>query len=79
MKTYLNNLINEKSGIDMETIIEVDGPSGGNIIPLGCVVEAILQAPKREQDGIRTMLVKIDFVNGSVLDYFKHLAQAIAV
>ncbi len=79
MKTYLNNLINEKSGIDMETIIEVDGPSGCNMIPLGSLVAIILQAPKSEQTAIRTMLVRIDFANGSVMNYFTHLAQAIAI
>jgi hypothetical protein len=31
-----------------------------------------------EKKAIKDWLVKIDFVNGNVLDYFKHLAQAIA-
>ncbi len=79
MKTYLNNLITEKTGIDMGTAIVVDGPSGENHLTLGILVAAILAAPKAEQAGIRTMLVRIDFNNGSVLDYFKHLAQAIAI
>ncbi len=79
MKTYLNNLITEKSGFDMETILDVEGPSGLNCIPLGLVVDVILTAPTSEQKAIRTMLVKIDFVNGDVMDYFKHLAQAIAI
>jgi len=79
IKNYLNDLISEKSGIDMETLLEVEGPSGWNVMPLQCLVDAILGAPKHEQDGIRKMLVRIDFNNGSVLDYFRHLAQAIAV
>ncbi len=79
MKTYLNNLITEKSGIDFETMIEVEGPSGLNVMPLQILVDAILSAPKSEQNVIRTMLVKIDFVNGNVMDYFKHLAQAVAI
>ena len=79
MENYLNNLINEKNNLDMESLIEVEGESGLNIIPLGCLVEAILSASKNEQKAIRNMLVKIDFLNGDVMNYFQHLAQAIAV
>ena len=79
MKTYLENLISEKDGIDMETIISVNGPSGMNQIPLQCLVDTILVAPKTEQAAIRSMLVKIDFMNGDVMHYFRHLAQAIAL
>ena len=39
----------------------------------------IENAPAREQDGIKTMLVRIDFANGDVMDYFKHLAGALAL
>ena len=69
----------EEKGIDGEQVLTVAGPSGDNFIPVGCLVEAILQAPAHEQAGIKTMLVKIDFVNGDVLRYFRHLAQAIAL
>ena len=78
MKTYLNNLISEKANIDMDTEITVEGPSGTNYMSVGIVVEHILIASKKEQNAIRTMLVKIDFHHACVLDYFKHLAQAIA-
>lgn len=43
------------------------------------VLEAIKQAPSHEQDAIKIMLIRIDFANASVLDYLKHLAQAIAL
>ena len=75
---WLDTFTEEKE-LDTETVFEVDGPSGPNFIPLGCVIEAIKQAPAHEKKGIKTMLVKIDFVNGNALDYFKHLAQAIAI
>ncbi|MFT5724165.1 MAG: hypothetical protein ACI9JN_001282 [Bacteroidia bacterium] len=78
MKTYLNNLISEKANINMETTIQVEGLSGTNFMSVGIVVEHILIATKKEQDAIRNMLVKIDFHNASILDYFKHLAQALA-
>jgi hypothetical protein len=69
----------EEKGIDTEEIITVNGASGPNMIPVGCLIEAMNQAPKNEQAGIKAMIVKIDFVNGDVMHYFKHLAQAIAI
>ena len=77
---WLDTLVEEKE-LDTEAIFEVPGKSeyGTNYIPLGCVIEAIKAAPKHEQAGIKTVLVKIDFCNGNVIDYFRHLAQAIAI
>lgn len=77
-KRYLTMLIEEKAGIEMETPIEVEGASGLNMMSVGVVVEHILIASHREQEAIRRMLVKIDFHNASVLDYFVHLAKALA-
>lgn len=78
MQTWLNTFLTEKN-IDTEATLEVEGQSGLNIIPVGCLVEAIVNAPLHEQKAIKGMLVKIDFLNGNVLDYFRHLAQAIAL
>ena len=76
---WLDTLIEEKE-IDTESIVfEKAGPSGVNFIPLPVVLEAIKGAPLHEQSGIKTMLVKIDFVNGNVVDYFSHLAGALAI
>ena len=77
MKKYLKNLIDEK-GIDTNLTFQVKGETGINLIPIGVVIEHILLAPIKEKRAIKDWLVKIDFVNGNVLDYFKHLAQAIA-
>ncbi len=77
MKKYLKNLIDEK-GIDANLAFQVKGETGINLIPIGVVIEHILLAPIKEKRAIKDWLVKIDFVNGNVLDYFKHLAQAIA-
>ena len=76
--TWLDTFVAEK-GIDLEQIMEVQGPTGTNWIPVETLVDAIKTAPKNEQNGIKDMLVRIDFVNGDVLDYFKHLAKAIAL
>ena len=79
MKTYLNNLISEKANISMTTPIEVEGASGTNFMNVGVIVEHILIAPKTEQQAIKNVLVKIDFNNGDILDFFKHLAKALAI
>ena len=78
MKTYLNNLISEKANISMTTPIEVEGASGTNFMNVGVIVEHILIAPKTEQQAIKNVLVRIDFNNGDILDFFKHLAKALA-
>jgi hypothetical protein len=75
---WLETFISEK-GLDLEQVFTVNGKSGPNYIPLACVVDAIKSAPSQEQAGIKTMIVKIDFRNGDVCHYFKHLAQAIAI
>jgi len=75
---YIDTLINEK-GIDLEEVLEVEGDMGTNQIPVGVLVKVMKSAPAREQAGIRDMLVRIDFNNGDVMDYFRHLAKAIAL
>lgn len=75
--TWLDTFTTEK-GLDMERTFEVNGTSGWNLIPLGCVIEAIKAASKREQDQIKATLVKIDFMNGDVCHFFNHLAKALA-
>lgn len=77
-KTWINTFLSEK-GIDLETTVEAQGPSGLNVIPVGCLVDMMIAAPKNEQAGIKSMLVRIDFKNAPVLPYFAHLAQAVAV
>lgn len=75
---WLDTFTAEK-GIDMEHVLTVKGASGDNMIPVGCVIDAIKSAPAREQNAIKAMIVKIDFHNAPVLPYFAHLAQAIAI
>jgi hypothetical protein len=75
---WLNTFIDEKN-LDREHVLEVDGAMGANMIPVACLVEAMENAPAREQAGIKNTIVKIDFHNGDVLHYFQHLAQAIAI
>jgi hypothetical protein len=75
---WIDTFIEEK-GIDTEYLLTVEGLLGKNYIPVGCVIEAMKEAPKNEQQAIKNMIIKIDFANGNVIRYFEHLAQAIAL
>lgn len=75
---WIDTFIEEK-GIDTEYLLTVEGLLGKNYIPVGCVIEAMKEAPKNEQQAIKNMIIKIDFVNGDVIDFFRHLAEAIAL
>ena len=75
---WLDTFLSEK-GIDLEDRFTVQGPTWGeNDMAYEHVVAAMKQAPAHEQAAIKTMLVKIDFKNGDVRHYLRHLAQAIA-
>lgn len=76
--TWIDTLVAEK-GIDTEQRFEVEGPSGANSFEYGMIIDAIKQAPKHERDQIKTTLVKIDFANGDICHFFRHLAQALAI
>jgi hypothetical protein len=70
---------NEEKGIDPDEVIVVEGKSGPNHIPLAVLFDVITKdAPKSEQEGIKKMLVMLDFKNANIRDYYRHLAKAIA-
>jgi len=75
---WVHVFLSEK-GIDLEETIDVEGPSGLNVIPVGCLVEAMIDAPATERTAIARALMKIDFKNGDVRHYLAHLAKAIAL
>ncbi len=83
MKRYLETLISEKAASgaphDIDQGFVIDGPSGENHMTYQNVVDAILCTSPGEQIAIRHTLVQIDFNNGDVFAYFRHLAQAIAL
>ena len=75
---YLKNFFAEKDLID-ETF-EVTSENGTtNMMSTGVVIEAIFQASQKEQKAIGDTIRKIDFMNGDVNHYLKHLGQALAV
>jgi len=75
--TWIDTFVDEK-GINIEETFDVEGESGLNIVPVGVVIEHMKITSPQEQQKIKDMIVKIDFHNGDVLDFFKHLAKAIA-
>jgi hypothetical protein len=75
---WLDTLVSEK-GLNVEQMIETQGASGANFMPLSMVLDAIKSAIKSEQDQIKHTLVAIDFKNGDVMHFFKHLAGALAI
>jgi len=75
---WIDTLIAEK-GIDTDMVLEVEGGSGTNYIPLECVLDAVKATCAAEQAQIKSTLVKIDFMNGDIVHFFAHLAKAIAI
>jgi hypothetical protein len=70
-----------EKGIDRDDVLEAEGPSGVNIIPVGVLVDAMKGATSRERHGIKAKLVEIDFKapgRRPVMDFLSHLAGAIA-
>lgn len=75
-KKYLEVFFEEKQlpNISWQLI----GPNGvEHIIDSEYVIEAILNAPRHEQKKIADIIRKIDFQNGDVNHFLKHLAQGL--
>lgn len=69
IRNYLINLIEEK-GVEIEATINIDGHIGLTWLML---IDFIDTVPEYH-DEIRKTLVSIDFQNGDVFHYLKHLA-----
>lgn len=74
---WLDTFIEEK-GIDLGQILEVKTDKNTHYFEVGNIIENIKATTPKEQEEIKNMIIKIDFYNGDVVDYFKHLAQALA-
>lgn len=71
---WLDTLISEK-GIDLEETFEIEN----NTMPYGVVIEHIKIANKTEREAIKKVLVMIDFKNGDIKHFLRHIAQAIVI
>jgi hypothetical protein len=76
--TWLNILIKEKQ-IDLEDSFEVETENQVHFMSYGVVVEHILMASKNEQEKIKDMIVRIDFKNGDIKHYLRHLGKCLAI
>ncbi len=75
--TYLQTFFAEKN-LPTESWT-VDAPGGTpNHFDTEIVIEHVLAAPKAEQKAIGDMIRRIDFANGDVNHFLRHLSQALA-
>lgn len=74
---WIDTLIEEKN-IDLEEIFEFENQNGFNQMPYGVVIEAMKKAPEHEKRSIKDTIVKIDFANGDVKHFLRHLGNALA-
>jgi len=65
----------EEKEIDLsEPVIAGDG----SMLQVGDVLTCMMNAPTHEQTQIKKTLVRIDFKNADILDYLRHLANALS-
>lgn len=74
---YLETFFEEKN-VPSESWSVVDADCLVHVFSSEVVIEAILGAPDHEQEQIADILRKIDFHNGDVNHFLKHLSQALA-
>jgi hypothetical protein len=72
---WLNTMIEEK-GLEnhLLDLSELDVING---VPVRDIVDYLCQLPVSEQKKVKTILVKIDFQNGDICHFFKHIAKGI--
>tara|TARA_A100001201_G_scaffold89255_1_gene78211 strand:- start:628 stop:879 length:252 start_codon:yes stop_codon:yes gene_type:complete len=74
---WLDTFIDEKN-INKHDTFEINKNGTLNIISYGSIIDHIKITSKQEQEQIKKTIVKIDFFNGDVLHFFRHLGQALA-
>lgn len=74
---WIETLVEEK-GLDLESTFEFQDQNGANVMPYGVVVEAAKIASPAEQAQIKNMLVLIDFKNGDIRHFLRHLGMGLA-
>ncbi len=73
MKCWLDTFLTEKQ-VDLETVFVPDVAGVTHYVPFEVIREFVENLPKSLQVQIKEKLIQIDFLNGSVLDFFRHLA-----
>lgn len=71
----IKRMLEEKGLINEVMELEVEGLT--HYMPVEVVVEFIADLPNPMQEQIKKKLTMIDFMNGDVLDFVKHLGMGI--
>jgi len=74
---WLTTFLEEKNAPYKEWEIEVNGTT--HFIDTDVVIEAVKNTSGQEQAQIKNTLVMIDFKNGDINHFFKHLATGLVV
>ena len=69
---WFNTFITEKN-VDLSEPLTA---KCGGMVQTGAVATGILRTTRKEQAAIKHTLVAIDFKNGDVMHFFRHLAMA---
>ena len=77
-KLWLDTFIKEKE-LPMDDVFEITKENNLNIFSYKSIYQYILISTPTEKEKIKKTIIKIDFFNGDVLHYFRHLANAIAI
>lgn len=76
MKNYITTLLEEKN-IDLEDTFVIDLPTFAHVYTYEQFIDDLVELTKgdtKTTEKIRQTFVKIDFMNGDVTHYIKHLA-----
>ncbi len=75
---WIDTFVAEK-GIDLDERFNVVGASGVNSMDYRLIINLAKDAPAHEQAAIKHKIVAIDFRNGDVKHFLRHLGAAIAI
>jgi len=76
----LQNLIdlekfNEEKEIDLNQMLSIEVNNNIHVLPLRKVILFIYSCPAELQRKIARNIIKIDFHNGDIMDFYKYLAK----
>ncbi len=73
MKCWLDTFLTEKQ-VDPETVFVLDVAGVTHYVPFEVIREFVEHLPESLQGQIKEKLIRVDFVNGDVLHFCRHLA-----
>ncbi len=73
MKCWPDTFLIEKQ-VDPETVFVLEVAGITHYVPFGVIREFVEHLPETLQVQVKDKLIRIDFLNGDVLHFFRHLA-----